>query len=89
MTTTLHVMLYAALGLLGWLALVLSIGTLINGRSWVWARTREAGVELVWQLRHPRRLPSAVRLERDEPVAFMPRGWPPSQPRRRYPSAWF
>ncbi len=83
MTSVLHVLFYAVLALLGWLALVLLLGTLINGGAWVWARTREAGVELAWRLRHPGGLPKVIRLEPDEPVTFLPAGWPPSHPRRR------
>jgi hypothetical protein len=74
MTMMLHAMLYAVLALGGWIALVLSVGALINGRAWVWERTREVIAQLVWSLRHPRgALLTVVRVERDQPMVLLPR----------------
>jgi hypothetical protein len=67
MTMMLHAMLYAVLALVGWLALVLCVGTLVRGRAWVWNCTREAIAQLAWRLRHPRgALVTVVRVERDQ-----------------------
>ncbi len=52
----LHVMLYAVVALFGWLALLLGGATLVAGRSWVADRTREAGADLAWRLRHRHRV---------------------------------
>jgi hypothetical protein len=74
-TTVLHWILYAVIALLGWVGLVLTVGTVIHGRSWVWARTKESSVELVWRRRRRRNaLPMAIPPQRDHPIALMPRG---------------
>jgi hypothetical protein len=74
-TTVLHWLIYAVIALLGWLGLVLTVGTVIHGTTRVWARTKETSVELVWRRRHRRStLPQAIPPQRDQPIALMPRG---------------
>lgn len=75
MITVLHLALYLAVAALGWLALLLTVATLVHGRAWVWTRTREA-----WRRRARHRLRWSgvlgrpIPLSQDQPVAFTPRG---------------
>ena len=75
MTQVVHWSVYVVLALLGWVGLVLVVGTVIHGRTWVWTRTNGTSVQRVCSVRRRRReLPIVIPPQRDQPVAFMPRG---------------
>jgi len=78
MTHVLHWIVYAVFALLGWVGLVLVVGTVIHGRTWVWrvwTRTNGTSVQRGCSVRRRRRgLPIVIPPQRDQPVAFMPRG---------------
>jgi hypothetical protein len=75
MTHVLNWIVYVVFALPGWVGLVLLVGKVIHGRTWVWARTNRTSVQLVCSVRRRRSaLPIVIPPQRDQPVAFMPRG---------------
>jgi hypothetical protein len=75
MTYGLHWIVYVVFALLGWVGLVLVVGTFIHGRTQVWTRTNGTSVQLVCGVRRRRSgLPIVIPPQRDQPVSVMPRG---------------
>jgi hypothetical protein len=75
MTHVLHWIVFVVFALLGWAGLVFVVRRVIHGRTWVWTRTNRASVQLVCSVRRRRNgLPILIPPQRDQPVAFMPRG---------------
>jgi len=75
MTHVLHWIVYVVFALLGWVGLVLVVGTVIHGKTSVWTRTNGTSVQRVCSVRRRRSgLPIVIPPQRDQPVAFMPRG---------------
>lgn len=54
MTHVLHWIVYVVSALLGWVGLVLAVGTVVHGRTWVWTRANGTSVPLVCSVRRRR-----------------------------------
>ncbi len=75
MTTILHLAVCVVVAAASWLALLLAVGTLIHGRAWVWAQTRDAWRQQALARSSRRLLPQRrIPPPPDEPIAVAPRG---------------